>query len=399
MSDVMQSSRVDLIYRPLVKTLSNLQVGKIHLQLPSGQRMTFAGGKPGPEASLEIFHPRLMMRLLANGTLGLAEGYMAGEWNSPDVVALISVGEMNRDILGGLDEGRPLMRALQWCVHAFRPNTKKGARRNIASHYDLGNDFYKLWLDPSMTYSSAVFDSPEQSLEAAQMNKYDAILDILKPTQDMHLLEIGSGWGGFAMRAATTTGCRVTSITLSNAQLKKARARVQKAGLSDRIEFKLQDYRDLTGQYDGIASIEMFEAVGERYWPDFFKTLHDRLTPDGRAAVQVITIRDDLFAAYRKGVDFIQRYIFPGGMLPSPEVFVEAAHQAGLEAMHQVFRGLDYAKTLHLWDDAFKAKLPQIKSMGFDERFIRMWRFYLAYCEAGFRRETINLMQIGLRRA
>lgn len=399
MSDVMQSSRVDLIYQPLVKTLTKLKIGEIHLTLPSGEHLNFVGTKPGPQASLQIRHPRMMMRMLANGTLGLAEGYMAGEWDSPDVVALISVGEMNRDILGGLDEGRPLMRALQWCVHAFRPNTKRGARRNIASHYDLGNDFYKLWLDPSMTYSSAVFDSPEQSLEAAQMNKYDAILGILKPNQDTHLLEIGSGWGGFAMRAVETTGCRVTSITLSHAQLEEAQARVQKAGLSDRIEFKLQDYRDLTGQFDGIASIEMFEAVGERYWPDFFKTLYGRLAPGGKAAVQVITIRDDLFAAYRKGVDFIQRYIFPGGMLPSPEVFVGAAQQAGLETMHQVFRGLDYAKTLHLWDEAFKAKLPQVKSMGFDERFIRMWRFYLAYCEAGFRRETINLMQIGLRRA
>lgn len=399
MSEVIQSPRVDLIYRPLVNTLSKLKVGQIHLRLPGGEELSFVGAQSGPEASLEIFHPRLMMRMLTNGTLGLAEGYMAGDWDSPDVVALISVGEMNRDILGGLDEGRFVMRALQWCVHAVRPNTKKGARRNIASHYDLGNDFYKLWLDPSMTYSSAVFDSPDQSLEQAQMNKYDAILDILKPTEDMHLLEIGSGWGGFAMRAVETTACRVTSITLSNAQLEEAQARVQSAGLADRITFKLQDYRDLTGQFDGIASIEMFEAVGERYWPDFFKTLSDRLTPSGVAAIQVITIRDDLFAAYRKSVDFIQRYIFPGGMLPSPEVFVQAAQQAGLDAVHQVFRGLDYARTLHLWDQAFQAKLPEVRSMGFDERFIRMWRFYLAYCEAGFRRETINLMQIGLKRA
>lgn len=399
MSERSPSHHVPMIYKPLIQALSKLKVGRMHLTLPNGAEFDFKGAIEGPEASLNIRSSKVVSRMLANGTLGFAEAYMAGEWDSPDVVALISVGEMNRSMLGGLDEGSLLMRVFQWIIHAMRRNTKHGAKKNIASHYDLGNDFYRLWLDPTMTYSSAVFDAGNEDLESAQIKKYDTILEILKPNDQSHLLEIGSGWGGFAMRAAQTTGCRVTSITLSKAQLEEATARVSAAGLSDRVTFKLEDYRDVTGQYDGIASIEMFEAVGEQYWPDFFKAVHDRLLPSATAAIQVITIRDDLFAAYRKGVDFIQRYIFPGGMLPSPEVFVKQATAAGLDTVHQVFRGLDYAKTLQLWDQRFHAELERIKAMGFDEQFIRMWHFYLAYCEAGFRRETINLMQIGLRRA
>jgi len=386
------------IYRPLIQTLSKLQYGQITLQLPKGEELHFQGMFEGPVAKLIVHSPRLMLRMLSNGTLGLGESYMAGEWDSPDVVALIAVGEMNRDILGALDQGQGLMRALHWVVHALRANTKKGARRNIASHYDLGNDFYRLWLDPTMTYSSAVFSTDDQSLEQAQHHKYDLILSELNPTSDSHILEIGSGWGGFAIRAVQKTGCRVTSITLSQAQLAEAQIRAEKAGLSDRITFKLQDYRDVQDQYDGIASIEMFEAVGEQYWPEFFATIANRLKPNSKAAIQVITIRDDLFEAYQKGVDFIQRYIFPGGMLPSPEVFVSRAKKAGLETVHQAFYGLDYAKTLQRWDQRFVEKLNEVKAMGFDERFIRMWRFYLAYCEAGFRRETINLMQISLKR-
>lgn len=398
MSEVSSSKSVPMVYRPLVKVLSKIKVGQMHLTLPNGAVLHFKGTMDGPEATLAIHSPKLVTRMLTNGVLGLAESYMAGEWDSPDVVALISVGEMNRSILGGLDQGSFLMRAFQWIIHAMRRNTKHGAKKNIASHYDLGNDFYRLWLDPTMTYSSAVFDSENDDLETAQIRKYDTILEILKPTEQSHILEIGSGWGGFAMRAVQQTGCRITSITLSKEQLAEATAKVKAAGLSDRIQFKLEDYRDTQGQYDGIASIEMFEAVGEQYWPDFFRVVHDRLKPSARAAIQVITIRDDLFAAYRKGVDFIQRYIFPGGMLPSPEVFVKQAKAAGLDSVHQAFRGLDYAKTLKAWDQRFHAELERIKAMGFDEQFIRMWHFYLAYCEAGFRRQTINLMQIGLQR-
>ena len=399
MSSPDQMPKADLMFRPLIGVLSKLKAGSINVSLPSGQQFKFVGEDAGPSADLVIHSPRLISRMLMGGTMGLAEGYMAGDWTSTDVVALIRVGEMNRSILGPLDQGGLLMRALQWCVHGFRANSKRGARRNIRAHYDLGNDFYKLWLDPSMTYSSAVFEHPDQTLAAAQMNKYDAVLAMLKPTDATHILEIGSGWGGFAQRAVEQTGCRVTSITLSKAQLHEAQARVQRAGLSDRVTFKLQDYRDVRGEFDRIASIEMFEAVGEQYWPGFFNTIHDRLSPEGVAALQVITIRDDLFAAYRKSVDFIQRYIFPGGMLPSPEVFKQSAEQAGLGIKEQVFRGLDYAKTLATWDSAFQQKCDDVRALGFDERFIRMWHFYLAYCEAGVRQKTRDLMQVSLTRA
>ncbi len=399
MSSADHTPKTPPLFRPLITALSKLKVGAISVTLPGGQRFDFVGTEPGPKADLVIRSPRLIKRMLMGGTLGLAEGYMAGDWTSKDVMTLIRVGEMNRSILGPLDQGGRLMRALQWCVHVFRANTKRGSRKNIQAHYDLGNDFYRLWLDPSMTYSSAIFHEPDQDLHSAQINKYDAILEILKPTDASHILEIGSGWGGFAQRAAQQTGCRVTSITLSQAQLEKAQARTQQAGLSDQVTFKLQDYRDVRGQYDAIASIEMFEAVGEQFWPGFFAAVHDRLHPHGIAAMQVITIRDELFAAYRKSVDFIQRYIFPGGMLPSPTAFKQSAESAGLELKSQVFRGLDYAKTLAFWDEAFQNKREDVKALGFDDRFIRMWHFYLAYCEAGFRQKTIDLMQVGLRRA
>ena len=388
-----------LIFQPLLRALEKIRFGKMVITLPNGEKHTFEGNQEGKVAELHIHSPKLMMRMLGNGTLGLAESYMAGEWSSPDLVAVIEVGEMNREALAGLDRGRFFMRALQWVVHALRANTKRGAKRNIASHYDLGNEFYQLWLDDTMTYSSAIFSSDDQPLEQAQQAKYDAILARIRPSDQSHLLEIGSGWGGFAIRAAKTTGCRVTSLTLSEEQLKEARARVATEGLSDRITFKLQDYRDVQGEFDGIASIEMFEAVGEQYWSEYFRVVHDRLKPSAVAALQVITIRDDLFEAYRKGVDFIQRYIFPGGMLPSPEVFTREAQQVGLKMIAHSFHGLDYAKTLQQWDQRFVQQLDTIRGMDFDERFIRMWRFYLAYCEGGFRRQTINLMQASLQRA
>jgi len=394
-----KSSSPSWVFGPLIAALERMKFGQMTLIFPDGQRRVFSGAQAGKSAELSIHSPLLMFRMLTNGTLGLAESYMAGEWTTPDLVSVIEVGEMNREALGGLDQGRFYMRALQWMVHALRANTRRGAKKNIASHYDLGNDFYKLWLDPSMTYSSAIFDAPDQSLEEAQQAKYDSILSKIKPTDQSHILEIGSGWGGFAIRAAETTGCRVTSLTLSEAQLEEATARVAARGLSDRVTFKLQDYRDAEGQYDGIASIEMFEAVGEEYWPDFFKAIHDRLKPSAVAAIQVITIRDDLFDAYRKGVDFIQRYIFPGGMLPSPSVFRRNAHEKGLQTLTETYHGIDYARTLNRWDQQFVANLDMIRNMGFDERFIRMWRFYLGYCEGGFRRETINLMQTALQRA
>lgn len=387
---------VPLTYRPLVAAFSRLRHGELTLRLPEGQEFRFAGSRPGPHAVWVINRRRTVRRMLVGGLIGFAEAYMDGDWDAPDLVALIELGEMNRELLGGLDGGGWLSRALQWAVHKLRRNSRRGSRRNIAYHYDLGNEFYKLWLDETMTYSSALFADAQQSLADAQRNKYQHILQRLDLGPGDHLLEIGSGWGGFAIYAAKTTGCRVTSITLSEEQLVEARSRAADEGLSDRVEFRLQDYRDTEGTFDAISSIEMFEAVGEVYWPSYFATVKQRLKPGGRAALQVITIRDDLFHDYRKGVDFIQRYIFPGGMLPSPAEFSRQARIAGLAPTMRSFHGDDYATTLRHWDRRFSLQRARISEQGFDERFCRMWHYYLAYCEAGFRRGTIDLMQIAL---
>jgi cyclopropane-fatty-acyl-phospholipid synthase len=389
-------ARIPLAYRPLVSAFSRLRQGELTLRLPDGQELRFSGSAPGPCAEWVIHRSRTVRRMLTGGLIGFAEAYMDGDWDSPDLVALIELGEMNRELLGGLDGGGWLSRLFSWVVHRLRQNSRRGSRRNIAYHYDLGNAFYKLWLDETMTYSSAIFADGRQSLADAQRNKYQHILQRLDLQAGDHLLEIGSGWGGFAIHAAKETGCRVTSITLSEEQLSEARQRAAAEGLGDRVEFRLQDYRDLEGSFDAIASIEMFEAVGEAYWSSFFQTVKHVLKPGGRAALQVITIRDDLFHDYRKGVDFIQRYIFPGGMLPSPAEFSRQARIAGLAPIMRSFHGGDYAATLQHWDRSFSSQRARISEQGFDERFRRMWHYYLAYCEAGFRRGTIDLMQVAL---
>lgn len=393
------SRRAPLRYRPLLRAFERLQYGRLEIVLPDGTRHRFVGAGDGPEAVWVINRPRTVRRMLTGGLVGFAEAYMDGDWDTPDLVQLLELGELNRDLLGPLDGGGLLARAARWVVHALRRNSRSGAKRNIAQHYDLGNDFYRLWLDETMTYSAAVFEYDGQDLADAQRAKYNRMLDLVEPRPESHLLEIGSGWGGLAIHAARKYGCRVTSITLSQAQLEVARSRAVEAGVDDRVEFRLQDYRDTTGTFDGIVSVEMFEAVGEDYWPQFFNTVRDRLQPGGKAALQVITIRDDLFADYRRGVDFIQRYIFPGGMLPSPGVFNRAARAAGLEPVRREFRGLDYATTLRHWDERVVVQRDAIRAQGFDRRFLRMWRYYLAYCEAGFRRGTVDLMQVALRRS
>jgi cyclopropane-fatty-acyl-phospholipid synthase len=273
--------------------------------------------------------------------------------------------------------------------HWLNRNSRQGSRRNIMAHYDLGNEFYAQWLDPTMTYSSALFAGGEASLAGAQVAKYSRILERLQAAPGQRILEIGCGWGGFA-EAATGQGLALTGLTLSPAQLAWAQRRVPSADL------RLQDYRDVNGRFDHIVSIEMFEAVGERYWPAYFRTLARCLKPQGRAVVQSIVIRDELFASYRRGTDFIQQYIFPGGMLPSPSVFAREAGRQGLCVRDAFAFGDDYARTLALWREQFEARWPQIAALGFDETFRRLWRFYLAYCEAGFRAGNIDVMQFEL---
>jgi cyclopropane-fatty-acyl-phospholipid synthase len=281
--------------------------------------------------------------------------------------------------------------------HFFNRNSRAGSRKNIHAHYDIGNAFYRLWLDPSMTYSSALFSDPLHTLKNAQDAKYRRLLDELQLQENQRVLEIGCGWGGFAEMAARD-GMQVTGLTLSTEQLEFARNRLAAAGLSGSAELRLQDYRDADGEFDAIASIEMFEAVGEAYWSDYFSTIARRLKSGGRACIQTIVIADDLFERYRSGTDFIQQYIFPGGMLPSPGAFRKQAEKQGLRIVNALAFGQDYARTLQQWRLAFKAQFPAVRNQGFDEQFIRTWEFYLAYCEAGFRAHSLDVYQFTLEK-
>ena len=382
--------------RLLLKLLTRLRVGRLRLVAPDGTPYLFQG-ESGPEAVIILRHVDVARRVLLGGDLGLAEAYMDGQWETPDLMGFLEFGLRNMQALS-VDRPGLWHRLFDSLVHALRRNTRRGSRRNIRHHYDLGNAFYKLWLDETLTYSSAIFDAPDQPLVDAQRNKYRHLLDLLQLAPEHHLLEIGSGWGGFALHAARETGCRVTSITLSEEQLKEARARAEQAGLGTQVRFELADYRDVRGEFDRVVSIEMFEAVGERYWDAFFKTVHDRLRPGGRAALQVITINDAAFASYRRTVDFIQRYIFPGGILPSPRIWEERVSRAGLETVARNFYGRHYAHTLELWERRVRAAEPEIGRLGFDARFLRMWHYYLAYCHAGFITGHVDLMQTALTR-
>ncbi|MES1935338.1 cyclopropane-fatty-acyl-phospholipid synthase family protein [Salinisphaera hydrothermalis] len=384
--------------RAVVKRLDRLICGRLDVTLPSGSVARFQGEAPGPTATLTIHSPRMVTRLFKAGSVGFAEGYMAGEWDCDDLPGLIYLLHLNTAAL------EPDFSRLQWVYtllsavrHRLRANSRAGSQRNIAYHYDLGNDFYARWLDETWTYSAAVFASADEPLAAAQRRKYDVLLDRIDPAPGEHILEIGCGWGGFARHAATTRDVRVTGITLSKEQLNFARERAEMTGLADRVDFQLCDYRDVSGRYDHVVSIEMYEAVGEAYWPTYFKAIHDALKPGGRAAIQAITIEDARFDYYRRNVDFIQEYIFPGGMLASPAIFIEHAEAAGLAERNRAFYGADYARTLMRWDQAVVAAGAEIRARR-GESFYRMWRYYLAYCAAGFTSGNIDLMQIGLQR-
>ncbi|MGD2064480.1 MAG: cyclopropane-fatty-acyl-phospholipid synthase family protein [Nitrospirota bacterium] len=379
--------------RILLRVFDAVEYGRLELTTPEGSRRLRAGIHPGPDGSMVLRRPwRLLGRLARRGEIGLAEGFMAGDWWSPDPAALLEVLALNERELA---EALPMV-ALQPLLgrlrHRLRPNTRRGSRRNIAAHYDLGNDFFHLWLDETLSYSGAVFGHPDEPLAVAQARKYQRLLDLLEARPGQHLLEIGCGWGGFALHAARQ-GLRVTGITLSREQMALARRRVAEAGLAGRVSIHLLDYRDLRGRFDHIVSIEMFEAVGEPYWPTYFATLRRRLRPGGRAAVQTITIDEDAFSHYRRSADFIQLYIFPGGLLPTVTRFRAAAEAAGLQLRDRAMFGADYACTLRRWHEAVRARAVAIRALGYDERFLRMWRYYLAYCEAGFRTGRVDLMQ------
>lgn len=374
--------------RTVFALLEKLSAGLLEVRLPDGSCALFGSGEGG--VSLQVHDVAMFGRVLARGDIGLAEAYLDGHWDSPDLTGLLALLARNRAALTAAVYGswRQLLAAR--LRHWFNRNSRTGSKRNIMAHYDLGNDFYRLWLDPGMSYSAALYQAADQgSLLAAQEAKYRRILECLQARAGDSVLEIGCGWGGFAEMAAAD-GLRVTGLTLSPAQLHWAKQRVPQADL------RLQDYRDTQQQFDHLVSIEMFEAVGERWWPSYFATVAGALKPGGRAVIQSITIRDDLFAAYRRGTDFIQQYIFPGGMLPSRGAFRQAAERQGLRVADEFAFGLDYARTLAAWRASFESHWPQIAALGFDENFRRLWRLYLAYCEAGFLAGNIDVVQFEL---
>ncbi len=391
--------RQSLHERMIANWFSQIEFGRLTVIFPSGTRRVFGSENADLRALLQINDLRLARRMLLSGDLGLAESYMDGDWESPNLASLLMIGVLNADALAPALTGTWLTWLRNKLHHARRANTKKGSRRNIAAHYDLGNDFYGLWLDPSMTYSSAVFERFDESLQEAQARKYRRIAQALELCAEDRVLEIGCGWGGFAELAAREYGCRIVCLTLSQEQADYARKRIAQAGLSDKVDIRIQDYRDAEGTFDKIVSIEMFEAVGEANWRTFFGVLRRCLSPRGRASVQTITIDEAYFDNYRRTPDFIQRYIFPGGMLPSPTAFDAALSAQGLSISDVFYFGRSYAETLRRWDAAFQNSWPAIERFGFDERFRRMWRYYLAYCEVGFDGGKIDVGQFVIARS
>ncbi len=384
--------------RMLLQMLRRLQHGALRLTCPDGSVLQFGeSGEGETPVSLRLNNWNPCLAAMKSGDIGFAESFIAGDWQTDDLAGLLQLLVRNRNALEDAIYGSWWGGLLYRLRHLFNRNSKAGSRRNIHAHYDIGNAFYRLWLDPSMTYSSALFSAPDMSLQQAQQAKYARILSQLNVTEGARLLEIGCGWGGFAELAAQHR-MHVTGLTISTEQLAFAEHRLQKAGLAAGADLRLQDYRDVSGEFDGIASIEMFEAVGEQYWDSYFSTVARRLKQGARACIQTITIDDALFDRYRKGSDFIQQYIFPGGMLPSPSVFRAHAERHGLEVVDAFAFGLDYARTLAEWHQSFNEVLLEVRAQGFDEGFIRTWQFYLAYCEAGFREYNIDLYQFTLRK-
>ncbi|MSP88812.1 MAG: class I SAM-dependent methyltransferase [Alphaproteobacteria bacterium] len=384
--------------RLLLAAARRIQCGTLIVVLPNGRALTMAGAVPGPEATLVLRRPGAARRILLGGDLGFAEAFMDGDCDCPDLAALVELAVRNEAALARMLRGRRLFQLARRACHGWRRNSRAGSRRNIAHHYDLGNAFYASWLDPTMTYSAAVYDRPNDDLAAAQTRKYERMCQLLDLRPGQRVLEIGCGWGGFAEHAARHHGVSVTGITLSHEQHRFAVERAHRTGLADRIEIRLQDYRDVTGRFDRIASIEMFEAVGEAYWSGYFARLKDLLVEGGRAALQIITIAEDRFESYRRNPDFIQKYIFPGGMLPSVPALRRLTADAGLAWRGDEGFATDYALTLVDWRQRFQQAWPEINRLGFDERFRRMWDYYLCYCTAGFNHGAIDVRQIALSR-
>lgn len=385
--------RLSISGRFFRRVLRALVIGRLTVQLPSGERVEHVAAHPGPHAILVLNSWRTVRRVLVGGHLAFADAYIEGMWDSPDLATLIEFFALNQDALGREIDPSRLSRFWNQLRHRMRRNTKRGSRRNIVAHYDLGNAFYAAWLDRGMTYSSAIYAEPGLSLEAAQDAKIDKVMDALALEGGERVLEIGCGWGALAERLIRERDCAVTGLTLSPAQLAYANRRLEASRLAAKGDMRLQDYRDVQGSFDRIVSIEMLEAVGRQYWPIYFSTVKERLAETGVAVIQVITIAKNRFEDYQSTVDFIQRYIFPGGMLPSDEILRHEIDRAGLMLRSIENFGQSYALTLAEWRRRFLDAWPEIQTLGFDLRFKRMWEYYLSYCEAGFKS---GILDVGL---
>ena len=378
--------------------LGGLEQGSLEIELPDTQLFSIKGQTNGPNANIKIINDEFFARLVREGENGFCESYLDGWWTTPDLITLLDVLLLNGELFGSKLPGASFLRFYERIRHWWRSNSKAQAKRNIAYHYDLGNDFYTKWLDETMTYSSALFETGKESLSEAQTKKYKLLCENLSLKPSDHVLEIGCGWGGFAEYAIKNYGVTVTGLTISKEQLEYSQKRSFETGLGDKANFVMRDYRDERGTYSAIASIEMFEAVGEKYWPQYFNTVRDRLFDRGKAALQIITIGDEFFPHYRKNVDFIQKYIFPGGMLPSEHALQEQISKAGLNKIRIDNFGQSYSKTLRIWHDQFNSVWTEIAPLGFDDRFKRMWNFYFASCAAFFLSRTGDVAQVTLQK-
>ncbi len=399
---------IPLAAKTILKMLGHLSAGHLSIGLPNGEIQYFGNPTAPLHAEIHVLDWSLFRDVLRHGDIGFAESYIRGKWETPNLKLLLELAIRNRTILEKAIYGSWAGSLAYRFKHWLRRNSKAGSRKNIHAHYDLGNDFYSLWLDETMSYSSGFFASSDQSsLAQAQNAKYQHILNSLECKAGDSVLEIGCGWGGF-MEVATRAGLNITGLTLSTEQAKFALERIAKLTHAPTLNanqtrhhpithsVRLQDYRDCHDQFDGIASIEMFEAVGESHWPEYFQSIAACLKPNGKACVQTIVIAVELFERYRNSTDFIQQYVFPGGMLPSRDAFIIQANLAGLQIDSELSFGKDYAKTLEIWFEQFNAKLPEVRQLGFDEAFIRLWNFYLMYCAAGFSEQNIDVVQFTL---
>ena len=379
-----------------MRRLANLQTGQLTVVDRNGAHEFGQLGASGPAATITVHDRRFYRAVVLGGSLGAAEAYIRGDWDSTDLTAAMRVLAQNTRVLAGVERGATkLLVPLRSAVNRWRRNTRAGSKRNIGAHYDLSNDFLALMLDPTMTYSSGIFPSPTSTLETASIEKYDRICRKLQLTPHDHVLEIGTGWGGFAEHAARRYGCRVTTTTISDQQHAYASRRFRDGSLQNRVQLLKHDYRDLSGKYDKLVSIEMIEAVGQKFLPGYFSKCSELLKPNGMMVLQAITIPDHRYDRYRKSVDFIQQYIFPGGFLPSIGAIGGClARGTDFRFFHAEEFGQDYARTLAAWRRNFWERMDRIQSLGFDERFIRTWHYYLCYCEAGFRERQIGVSHI-----